>query len=135
MALRSVREISEKNGHVEEAQGHNVKEPEAALRVSQDARASELTARIRRGTRDPLASPTLAKIYASQGYPELAEGIYAQIGRPRGMARPASSRRDNSKVRPLALLAVEKLLALREAARKLKGAGERATSPNETDGG
>jgi hypothetical protein len=104
----------------------------AAVPVGQDASAVEQTARLRGGTRDPLASPTLARIYASQGHTEVAEGIYSQIERGRSVARPSSSSRAASEEMRRARRALEKLLALREAARRVKVAVDRATGPNET---
>ncbi len=105
--------------------------PATVLPVGQDASAVEQTARLRGETRDPLASPTLARIYASQGHTEVAEGIYSQIERGRSVARPTSSSRSEEMLRARRL-ALEKLLALREAARKVKVAVDRATGPNET---
>jgi predicted Zn-dependent protease len=146
VALRFLSEISEKKGQVEEAERYSAQvlrltpaDPEipervTVLSVSQDASAVEQTGRARGGTRDPLASLTLAKLYASQGHPEVAEGIYSQIGRWRGVARPALSSRDISKEKPPASPVLEKLLALREAARKARGTVDRATRSNESYG-
>jgi hypothetical protein len=66
---------------------------------------------------DPLASPTLAALYASQGHTDVAEGIYAQLrGQPLPGARAA--------VETL----LQRLLSLREAARQVRNAGTRARS-------
>lgn len=44
-------------------------------------------------SRDPLASPTLAKLYASQGDPATAEAILRQLGRG---DRPAGARQESA---------------------------------------
>ena len=44
-------------------------------------------------SRDPLASPTLAKLYASQGDPATAEAILRQLGRE---DRPAGARQESA---------------------------------------
>ncbi|HSD52145.1 MAG TPA: hypothetical protein VLG48_12130 [Candidatus Methylomirabilis sp.] len=63
---------------------------------------------------DPLASPTLAALYASQGHTDLAEGIYAQLGGQAAEGVPAAVQ---------ALL--QRLLSLREAARQVRNADTR----------
>jgi hypothetical protein len=73
--------------------------------------------------RDPLASPTLAALYASQGHADVAEVIYSQLGRrsggpaapPAGKATPTRGTRDT--------LLLQRLLALREAARRIRETG------------
>jgi tetratricopeptide (TPR) repeat protein len=47
-------------------------------------------------SRDPLASPTLAKLYASQGDPATAEAILRQLGRE---DRPADARQESERDR------------------------------------
>jgi len=64
---------------------------------------------------DPLASPTLAALYASQGHTDVAEGIYAQLGGHPAKGAPAAV--------PTLL---QRLLSLREAARQVRTAGCRA---------
>jgi hypothetical protein len=64
---------------------------------------------------DPLASPTLAALYASQGYTDVAEGIYAQL---RGHPAPG--------VPAAVATLLQRLLSLREAARQVRNAGCRA---------
>ena len=64
---------------------------------------------------DPLASPTLAALYASQGHTEVAELISAQLE-----AQPAGSA-------PAAVPTfLRRLLSLREAARQVRNAAYRA---------
>jgi hypothetical protein len=109
-----------------------IQERGAAFPVGQDASAGEQRARLPGGMRDPLASPTLARIYASQGHTEVAEGIYSQIERGRSAARSPSSQRAVSEEMLRTRLALEKLLALREAARRVKVAVNRAIGPSET---
>ncbi len=68
-----------------------------------------------RPTRDPLASPTLAALYASQGHMDVAELIYAQLG-----GQPAEGA-------PTAVPTfLGRLLSFREAARQVRNAGYRA---------
>jgi len=64
---------------------------------------------------DPLASRTLAALYASQGHTDVAEGIYAQLGRQPAEGAPAA-----------VLTLLQRLLSLREAARQVRNAGYRA---------
>ncbi len=64
---------------------------------------------------DPLASPTLAALYASQGHTDVAEGIYAQLGGQPARGAPAAV--------PTLL---RRLLSFREAARQARDAGYRA---------
>lgn len=70
---------------------------------------------------DPLASPTLAALYASQGHVDVAEMIYAQLGRrPEGAGAASTGGAVPAAQRSLLL---ERLLAFREAARQLREAG------------
>ncbi len=64
---------------------------------------------------DPLASPTLAALYASQGHMDVAELIYAQLGRQPAEGAPAAV--------PTLL---RRLLSFRVAARQARNAGYRA---------
>jgi len=64
---------------------------------------------------DPLASPTLAALYASQGHTDVAEVIYAQLER-----QPAEGA---SAAVPTLL---QQLLSFREAAREVRDSGSRA---------
>lgn len=66
-----------------------------------------------------LASPTLAALYASQGHGEMAAAIYAQLD-PRAGGSAAG------KSAGAAGLLMEQLLALRQAARRRRGATEAA---------
>lgn len=66
---------------------------------------------------DPLASPTLAALYASQGHTDVAEGIYAQLRDQPAPGVPAAV--------PTLL---QRLLSLREAARQVRNAGTRVRS-------
>ena len=70
---------------------------------------------------DPLASATLAALYASQGHMDVAEGIYAQLaGQPAGVGQSQLGR-------PEAVPTfLQRLLCLREAARQVRNAGYRA---------
>lgn len=141
-ALKSLGEIFARKGQVEAARRHYVQalrlDPDdtdtqdrlAALPVSQDAGAVKPLAQARGRNRDPLASPTLAALYASQGHGDVAEGIYTQIGR-RAVATPASSSGDMSGPGAPASLLLEKLLALREAARKIREGGARRRAGRE----
>jgi hypothetical protein len=67
---------------------------------------------VSRADADPLASPTLAALYASQGHTDMAEGIYAQLGAQPAEAGPATAR-----------TLLQRLLSLREAARQVRSAG------------
>jgi hypothetical protein len=68
-----------------------------------------------RAAPDPLASPTLAALYASQGHMDVAELIYDQLGGQPAAGAPAA-------VSTL----LQRLLSLREAARQARNAGYRA---------
>jgi hypothetical protein len=63
---------------------------------------------------DPLASPTLAALYASQGHMDVAGFIYAQLGGKPAEGAPAAV--------PILL---RRLLSFREAARQARNAGDR----------
>lgn len=64
---------------------------------------------------DPLASPTLAALYAAQGHRTAAEAIYRQLGLA---STPAA-------VTSAAQGILERLMALREGARRLRAEGPR----------
>ena len=68
---------------------------------------------------DPLASPTLAALYAAQGHTTAAEAIYRQLG-----LAPESAAE-----KTLDQAIVDRLVALREGARRL-----RAEAPRQTGG-
>ncbi len=144
-ALRVLGEISARKGQAEEARRYYVRalrlEPGdaetqnrlAALLVTQEAGALGQTSQACGGIRDPLASPTLAALYASQGHPDVAEGIYSQIGGRRDVVTPESSGGDISERGAPASLVLEKLLALRQAARKVREAEGPAARPDRGD--
>ncbi len=72
---------------------------------------------------DPLASPTLAALYASQGHTDVAKGIYSQLGQQAAgwPSEDAHSGREGSPSADTILL--RRLLSLREAARQVREAG------------
>lgn len=76
-----------------------------------------------RSKRDPLASPTLAALYASQGHADLAKAIYATLGRRPEKSDPPGAG-ENHPQRPEAdQTFLQRLLSLREAARQVREAG------------
>jgi predicted Zn-dependent protease len=62
---------------------------------------------------DPLASPTLAALYAAQGHTRAAAAIYRQLGLEPGSETGKSPNQN----------ILDKLVALREGARRLRTAG------------
>lgn len=71
----------------------------------------------------PLASPTLAALYESQGHAEAAEAIYSQVGRPPGDdGAPLAGGEASARVAADRSL-LDTLLALREAARRIRASG------------
>jgi len=146
LALRFLGEICARKGRAEEARRYyeealrldpgdpKTQDRLAALPVIQKAGAFEEALQARGWNRDPLASPTLAALYASQGHTGVAEAIYSQLGRRPGEAAPASTSGDVSgpgvPVSPM----VEKLLSLREAARKVREAGRPDARPAASHG-
>lgn len=133
--LRFLGEISIRKGQVEEARRYYVRtlriEPDdsdtqerlAALPVSQKVIVGQHAGRVPGENRDPLASPTLASLYASQGHGDVAKVIYSLIGGRRAEAPPPPSGAGKVSGRGArGSLVLEKLLALREGARKLRGA-------------
>lgn len=74
---------------------------------------------------DPLATQTLAALYASQGHVAEAAAIYAQLGRPSGQ-EPADP---SAGARPMAVgptrVTLERLLLFREWARRAREARRR----------
>ena len=141
-ALRFLGEICARKGRAEEARRYYEQalrldpgDPEtqdrlAALPVIQKPGAFEEGLPARGWNRDPLASPTLAALYASQGHTGEAEAIYSQLGRRPGEAAPAATGGDVSghggPISPL----VQKLLSLREAARRIRQAGRPGARPD-----
>jgi tetratricopeptide (TPR) repeat protein len=140
-ALRFLGEISARKGQGEEARRYYVRalrlEPGdsdtqdrlAALAVTREDNVGEPASQAGGGDRDPLASQTLASLYASQGHGDVAEVIYSLIGGRRGEATPTSTAGKVSGQGARASLVLGRLLALREAARKLReaeGTGRKA---------
>jgi hypothetical protein len=70
-----------------------------------------------------LASPTLAALYASQGHGEMAAAIYAQLVE-RGGCPGGSAVGCTEPNRLLSERIIGKLVALRQAARRRRAAGE-----------
>jgi len=71
---------------------------------------------------DPLASPTLAALYASQGYEEMAERLYEQVRhRPDGAIQGAGGE-PVGRVASVAVDVLARLLAMRQAARRVREA-------------
>jgi len=142
LALRFLGDICAGRGRADEARRYYERalrlepgDPEtqdrlAALPVTQETGAVEHAAQPHGWNRDPLASPTLAALYASQGHTDVAEVIYSQLAQPRGEAAPASTSRDISGQGAPASLVLEKLLALREAARKIREADRPDARPD-----
>ncbi len=72
---------------------------------------------------DPLASPTLAALYAAQGHTDVAEAIYKKLGRrPAEGALPEAGRRHPGGPEADTTF-LERLLSLRKAARRVREAG------------
>ncbi len=67
---------------------------------------------------DPLATPTLAAIYASQGHVHLAEAMYAQLGQRLEQPPRRRDRIGDPQQRAAELALVERLTAFLEAARQ-----------------
>jgi len=76
-----------------------------------------------RSERDPLASPTLAALYASQGHTDVAEAIYAKLGRRPTEGAPLDAGQRHPGGPDTDLTFLERLLSLREAARRVREAG------------
>jgi len=72
-----------------------------------------------RPERDPLATPTLAGLYAAQGHTDIAKAIYSYLGhrRTETIMPPAEKGALGRKGEPVLL---DMLLAFREAARKVR---------------
>jgi tetratricopeptide (TPR) repeat protein len=136
-ALRFLGDVSAGRGRADEARRYyervlrlnpgdsETQDRLAALPVTQEAGASEESVPAPGWNRDPLASPTLAALYAAQGHPDVAEVIYAQLGRRPGEAGSAATSGDILGLGQAApgSPVLEKLLSLREAARKVREAG------------
>jgi len=76
-----------------------------------------------RPTRDPLASPTLAALYASQGHADLAQAIYTTLGRRPEIGGPPGAGQDQPQRPEANQTFLQRLLSLREAARQVREAG------------
>ena len=72
---------------------------------------------------DPLASPTLAGLYASQGHADLAQAIYTTLGRRPEKGGPPGAGHDHPQRPEANQTFLQRLLSLREAARQVRGAG------------
>lgn len=135
LALRFLGEICARRGRTQEARRHyeralglapgdpDTQDRLAALPVTREAAAFEEALQARGWNRDPLASPTLAALYASQGHTGVAAVIYSQVGRRPGKVVPGSTSGDISGRGALVTPLLERLLSLREAARKVREAG------------
>lgn len=135
LSLRLLGDICTKKGRAREARGHyerllrvnpgdrKAQDLLAALPMTPEATAAEDAGEGRGRNRDPLASPTLAALYASQGHRDVAEMIYSQLHRPTGETDAATPGREiPGRGTPPSFL-LERLLSLREAARKVRGQG------------
>jgi tetratricopeptide (TPR) repeat protein len=129
-ALRCLGEICARQGRAEEARRYSERglrlEPRraetpgrlAGWPVTPETGPVEPAAQTPGRNRDPLATPTLASLYASQGYTDVAQMIYSQVGQQRGETAPPSPSEDMSGKGTPASRVLERLLALREAVRK-----------------
>lgn len=72
---------------------------------------------------DPLASPTLAALYASQGHADLAAAIYATLGRQPEQNGPPETGQTHPQRPQTEWTFLQRLLSLRQAARQLRTAG------------
>jgi hypothetical protein len=82
-----------------------------------------------------LATPTLAALYASQGYAEMAAAIYAQLGQGgQGLPPGKDSGSAGAPGQPSGAM-LEKLLALRRAARRRRAQTRGANPPPLTEDG
>ena len=141
-ALRFLGEISARKGQAEEARQYQAR----ALRLGSDDRegqnrlavlpegqaADSAIAATRPRPEDPLASPTLAALYASQGYTDVANAIFSQVGQPKSETAGAWTAEDTSEQATADRSVLEKLLLFRESARKLREANsspERSSKP------
>jgi hypothetical protein len=91
--------------------------------MTQEAGASKRAAQGGGGP-DPLATPTLASLYESQGHADMADVIYSQLGRHPGVAGtpPIDAEKTTGGSSPASII-LEKLLSFREAARRVREAG------------
>jgi len=139
-ALRFLGEISARKGQTEEARqyqaralrlGSNARDGQDRLAASPEGQAADSTATPPR-REDPLASPTLAGLYASQGYTDVASAIFSQVGQPKPETAGAQTAEDTSGQATTDRSVLEKLLLFRESARKLREANsspERSSKP------
>lgn len=72
---------------------------------------------------DPLASPTLAALYASQGHADLAEAIYARLDRRPEQSDPPEPGQNHPQRPEADRTFLQRLLCLRKAARQVREAG------------
>ncbi len=73
-------------------------------------------------SRDPLASPTLAALYASQGFGRTAEAIYAQLRGQPNERPPDGVGTRGGRLNVPQHAALEALISLRESARRIREA-------------
>jgi tetratricopeptide (TPR) repeat protein len=73
-------------------------------------------------SRDPLASPTLAALYASQGFAHVADAIYAQLGGQPRERPPVADGSEGGRLNVAQHAALEALISLRESARRTREA-------------
>jgi hypothetical protein len=86
------------------------------------------------GGRDPLASQTLAALYASQGHPNMADAIYSQLGLHPGEPGGGPTGGKASGGSPASSVLLEKLLSLRDAARRVRELREPPSEPDRSHG-
>jgi hypothetical protein len=79
-----------------------------------------------------LASPTLAALYASQGHGEMAAAIYAHLGQ-RASCPDGESPGSPEPAQPVPVILLQKLLALRQAARRRRGVPEGSAARVESE--
>jgi hypothetical protein len=87
------------------------------------SKTSEAKAKGGRPAPDPLASPTLAALYASQGHVEAAEAIHATLGRRPEKSGPPEPGQSHPQRPEVDQTFLQRLLCLREAARQVREAG------------
>ncbi len=74
------------------------------------------------GGSDPLASPTLAALYASQGFADVAQVMYTQLGDPPGERSRSPREAQSPRLSASRHACLEMLVSLREAARRAREA-------------
>lgn len=109
--------------------GESAEEVEVVARLSlEDSLAAVAPGESQQGSEpdlDPLASPTLAALYASQGHTDVAEKIYSQLGHGEPGSAPAVPEELLAGAAPDPSL-LERLLSFREAARRRRALGREA---------